>query len=90
MAKVVNAVVGGKRFYEFADQPPEFLHGALGTFAQRAFEFRECHLNWVEVWQVWREINEVHTHQIINSEQLIETEPTVLLQSLAIHLNDEY
>src|SRR5258708_17298154 len=52
MAKIVGALVGDKRFYEFADQPPEFLHGALGAFAQRGFEFRECHLDWVEVWRI--------------------------------------
>src|SRR5229473_3518257 len=26
--------------------------GALGAFAQRGFEFRECHLDWVEVWRI--------------------------------------
>src|SRR5258707_8777924 len=56
MAKIVGALVGDKRFYEFADQPPEFLHGALGTFAQRGFEFRECHLDWVEVWRIGGQI----------------------------------
>src|ERR1700684_3719361 len=56
MAKIVGALVGNKRFYEFADQPPEFLHGAPGAFAQRGFEFRECHLNWVEVWRIGGQI----------------------------------
>src|ERR1700726_3752157 len=56
MAKIVGALVGDKRFYEFADQPPEFLHGALGAFAQRGFEFRECHFDWVEVWRIGGQI----------------------------------
>src|SRR5258708_4277752 len=49
MSKIVGALVRCKRFYKFADQPPEFLHCAFGAFAQRSFEFRECHLDWIEV-----------------------------------------
>src|SRR5260370_4456961 len=52
MSKIVGALVRCKRFYKFADQPPEFLHCALGAFAQRSFEFRECHLDWIEVRRI--------------------------------------
>src|SRR5665647_2110458 len=56
MSKIVGALVRCKRFYEFSNQPPEFLHGALGAFAQRSFEFRECHLDGIEVWRICRQI----------------------------------
>src|SRR5471030_370816 len=56
MSKIVGALVRCKRFYEFSDQPPEFLHCTLGAFAQRSFEFRECHLDWIEVWRICGQI----------------------------------
>ena len=58
MSKIVGALVRCKRFYEFSNQPPEFLHGALGAFAQRSFEFRERHLDGIEVWRICWQIAE--------------------------------
>src|SRR5450830_1532757 len=60
MSKIVGALVRCKRFYEFSNQPPEFLHGALGAFAQQSFEFRERHLDGIEVWRICRQIAECY------------------------------
>src|ERR1019366_7237539 len=64
MSKIVGALVRCKRFYEFSNQPPEFLHGALGAFAQRSFEFRERHLDGIEVWRICRQIAECCTDSV--------------------------
>src|SRR5450759_5551683 len=64
MSKIVGALVRCKRFYEFSNQPPEFLHGALGVFAQRSFEFRERHLDGIEVWRICRQIAECCTDSV--------------------------
>jgi len=42
MTKIVGALVGDKRFYELADQPPEFLHGALGTLRSAPLSFENA------------------------------------------------
>src|ERR1035437_2032983 len=64
MSKIVGALVRCKRFYEFSNQPPEFLHGALGSFAHRSFEFRERHLDGIEVWRICRQIAECCTDSV--------------------------
>src|ERR1035437_4849228 len=64
MSKIVGALVRCKRFYEFSNQPPEFLHSALGAFAQRSFEFRERHLDGIEVWRICRQIAECCTDSV--------------------------
>src|ERR1035437_7566258 len=64
MSKIVGALVRCKRFYEFSNQPPEFLHRALGAFAQRSFEFRERHLDGIEVWRICRQIAECCTDSV--------------------------
>src|ERR1035437_1564360 len=64
MSKIVGALVRCKRFYEFSNQSPEFLHGALGAFAQRSFEFRERHLDGIEVWRICRQIAECCTDSV--------------------------
>src|ERR1700688_2042566 len=56
MTEIVGALVRCKRFYELADQSPEFLHCSFGALAQGSFEFRECHFDWIEVWRIGGQI----------------------------------
>src|SRR5674476_1274911 len=64
VTRTVFPTIPPRVVYEFTNQPPEFLHGALGAFAQRSFEFRERHLDGIEVWRICRQIAECCTDSV--------------------------
>ena len=54
----VCAFIWGEVLKQGADPVPEGVDGSLGGLSQQRFEFRERHLDWIEVRTVGRQIKQ--------------------------------
>ena len=58
MSEVVCAFLWSEGVEDFSNAVPEVVPGSFCGFAQQGLEFGEGHLDGVEVWRVWRQVEQ--------------------------------